>query len=66
MNTAALIQAVDEEIARLQRARLLLSGDSQVTGNGVLRRKRVLSPEARQRIVDAQRKRWAKQKRNVK
>lgn len=65
MNTAALIQAVDEEIARLQRARLILSGDSQ-DKRDVIRRKRVLSPEARQRIVDAQKKRWAKQKRAAK
>lgn len=73
MQTTALLTAIDEEITRLQRVKALLSGtevrrgrsvrsDTRV-GNGLAaRKKRVMSPEARKRIADAQRKRWAAQK----
>lgn len=67
MDTQSIIAAVDQEIARLQQVRAILSGG----GGGVpspfrLRRKRVLSPEARAKIAAAQRKRWAAQKRAAK
>lgn len=70
----SVIAQIDAEIARLNQVRSLLSsaGKSSVaTHNGRgkqasaktgTRRKRVLSPEARKRIADAQRKRWAAQK----
>jgi hypothetical protein len=77
MATTELLAAIDEEIARLQQARKLLVGQDIGSGrakariggesrNGTVARKRVLSPEARKRIADAQKKRWAKAKKAVK
>jgi hypothetical protein len=68
MNTTELLSAVDSEIARLQEARALLAGTGSrtVKAGRPAKRKYTLSPEARKRIVDAQRKRWAKQKRAAK
>jgi hypothetical protein len=65
MSLKALIIEIDGEIARLRQARALLAGEaapktSAAKGKVV---KRVLSPEARQRIALAQKKRWAKAKR---
>jgi hypothetical protein len=71
-----VLAAIDKEIARLQQARDILAGDEEtetrgrrVTKQPVKKRtpaakgtKRVLSPEARKRIADAQKKRWAAQK----
>lgn len=60
----AIITAIDFEISRLQQARRLLSGGNK-TGYGSPKKapaKRVLSPEARAKIVAAQKKRWAKAK----
>ncbi len=65
-----MIAAVEQEIARLQLVRKLLTGESDVVSNGrgmrghkatapIVRAKRVLSPEAKERIASAQRKRWA-------
>jgi len=66
MTIANIIEELDAEIARLQHVRALLSSGptSGVRGsrNGMLRKKRTLSPEARERIAAAQRKRWAAQK----
>lgn len=64
-----LLSQIDAEISRLQNARRLLSGanssiPSKVTSKP--RQKRRLSAEARKRIADAQRKRWAKQKKAAK
>ncbi len=71
-----LISEIDAEIARLTQVRYLLAGSeggasfrygaNRVTANASPRKKRVLSAEARKRIGDAQRKRWAKQKKAVK
>ncbi len=77
MQTTKILAAIDEQIARLQQIKDLLSGHddgsglvkshaSHEAGNGVVARKRVLSLEARKRIADAQRKRWAAQKKAVK
>jgi hypothetical protein len=67
-----ILAQIDSEIARLQQARKLLAsiGDStSVTPSAkkpaaktTRRKKRVLSAEARKRIADAQRKRWAAQR----
>jgi hypothetical protein len=65
-----ILAQIDSEIARLQQARKLLAniGNSTTsTGRGVRRvaakatsrKKRILSADARKRIADAQRKRWA-------
>jgi hypothetical protein len=71
--TANIIEQIDNQIAKLQAARALLT--SPVTQNGPGRpkksanafapvkaksTKRVLSPEAKDRIAAAQKKRWAK------
>lgn len=72
MSTDSILAQIDAEIARLTQVRALLAstgkGAASSTGNkfkaaGVKARKqRVLSPEARKRIADAQRRRWAAQK----
>jgi hypothetical protein len=78
MTISSIVEELDAEIARLQQARALLS-DRRFPGiasiatagrpdgrKGVARKKPTLSPEARQKIADAQRKRWASQKRTAK
>jgi hypothetical protein len=69
MDHHSIISAIEAEIAKLQRARTLLSdfpGSRSVRGTrtatprkAVKRAIRKLSPEGRKRIADAQRKRWA-------
>jgi hypothetical protein len=66
----SVVAQIDAEIARLTQVRKLLanSGKAAIGIAGAVktaakkRKKRVLSPEARKRIADAQRKRWAAQK----
>lgn len=63
MDVKELIASINEEISRLQQARALLAGNDR--GHTAVRsaaRRRTLSAEARARIAEAQRKRWAKQK----
>jgi hypothetical protein len=65
MDRKAIIAAIDEELAKLGRAKALLGSSNShklLTSSGVSKpaKKRVLSPEARQRIAAAQKKRWAK------
>ena len=73
MSIDSILQQIDAEIARLTQARALLSGIGKgssaataVVAKNVhgkaAKKKRVLSAEARKRIADAQRKRWAAQK----
>lgn len=72
MAISEIIKEIDAEIARLQQARKLLSQLPGATGRFAARKsgtpkkasrgKRTLSAEARQRIADAQRKRWAASK----
>lgn len=72
MDEFTIIAAIDTEIEKLQRARALLSGigaaapiaklplaKKTASAARVVRKRRRLSPEARKRIADAQRKRWA-------
>jgi hypothetical protein len=62
MNIPDVIVALDAEIARLQQARTLIDG---WVSSGALRlrsAKRTLSSQARKKIADAQRRRWAKQR----
>jgi hypothetical protein len=70
MNREQIIAAIDEEIGKLNQVRKLLQS---ATGHRLLPtnpsaktgKKRVLSPEARQRIAAAQKRRWAKQKKEA-
>lgn len=68
MAIAEIIVELDAEIARLEQVRKLLSdGRSVQLGNPVTKKKagpkkRTLSAEARKKIAEAQRKRWAAQK----
>ena len=65
MNTAELLSSIDSEIARLQEARALLAGQdghSAPRGRKPAKKRHTMSADARKRIGDAQRKRWAAQK----
>lgn len=72
METKQILATIDEEIAILQQARSLLAGEStgtrggKITSAGPTKVKRTMSPEARKRIADAQRKRWAAQRKAAK
>ena len=55
----SLLRAIDEELDRLRKVRDLLTSDGDLHSRPA---KRNLSAEARQRIVDAQKRRWAARK----
>jgi hypothetical protein len=70
MTREQIIAAIDDEIGRLQQVKKLLQSSGGVgltsasTGkNGSP--KRILSVEARQRIAAAQKRRWAKQRKEA-
>jgi len=74
----SILSLIDAEIARLTQVRSLLATTGKVTAKlterkarkalaevktkAKTKKRRVLSPEARERIAEAQRKRWAAQK----
>lgn len=71
MTIESILSQLDAEIARLTQVRTLLASSAKSTSKFALpkagksttrRKKRVLSADARKRIADAQRKRWAAQK----
>ena len=72
----AVIEEIDREIARLEEVRSLLverpSKRGRPKGSGKtklvakVQGKRVMSPEGRAKIADAQKKRWAKQRKEAK
>jgi hypothetical protein len=68
MAITEIIAELDAEIGRLEQARKLLSNGSNLQLSNLAapksagRKRRKLSPEARKRIADAQRKRWAAQR----
>jgi hypothetical protein len=71
----SILAQLDSEIARLTQVRSLLANSGKVSAKlperktskaPKTRKKRVLSAEARKRIADAQRKRWAAQKAKTK
>jgi hypothetical protein len=64
METRKIIAELDKEITLLQTVRALLSGSSNKVR--VTSKRRTLSPEARKKIADAQKKRWAKAKKAAK
>jgi hypothetical protein len=64
MDRRKLVDQVNEEIAKLQRARSLLDGNSPkrqaVPGKSPTQRTYIMNAVARKRIADAQRARWEK------
>lgn len=72
MTIDSILSQIDAEIARLTQVRTLLSGSGTTATKTATKaasapkagrpKKRVLSAEARKRIAEAQRKRWAAQK----
>lgn len=78
LEVTRILAEIDAQIAKLQQARALLAGGS--TGTGAKRspgrpkkaattaakpaKKRQLSPEARKRIADAQKRRWAERRKS--
>ena len=76
----SILAQIDAEIARLTQVRAMLTNTTQAAPrpaaakksspaaatHTTARRKRVLSAEARKRIADAQRKRWAAQRAKAK
>jgi hypothetical protein len=71
MAIESILAQIDSEIAKLTQVRSLLAGSggsSSVAARKTrkapakAKKSRVLSPEARKRIADAQRRRWAAQK----
>jgi hypothetical protein len=72
MSMESILAEIDAEIARLTQVRSLLAGSRSTSssssaskatkGPSKRRKKRVLSADARKRIAEAQRKRWAAQK----
>jgi hypothetical protein len=77
MGVSEIILSIDREIAQLKQARSLLGGGPVVLPKSASARqshapagknpakRRVLSPEGRKRIADAQKKRWAAQKKTA-
>ena len=69
MTRHEMIVALDQEIQRLETARTLLYNSRDVAAGISVRNgyakpagRRQISPEGRKRIIEAQRRRWAKQK----
>lgn len=71
MHLAKILAEIDQEIARLQQAKSLLTGSAPVKKRGraaaaaettTSKRKRNLSPEGRKRIAEAVKKRWERQR----
>jgi uncharacterized protein YukE len=73
MTIDSILSQIDSEIARLTQVKKLLAGSgsnnftssqrkTKSAARKSSRKTRVLSPEARKRIADAQRRRWAAQK----
>jgi hypothetical protein len=74
MDLSTILHAIDIEIAKLEQAKALLQNaagvpkkrgrpkKSAVSSIPATKKRRTLSPEAKARIAEAQRKRWAAQK----
>lgn len=75
MGISEILASIDREIAHLKQARALLTGDTAAPGKKAAgsrkaaaakeakrAKKRVLTPEGRRRIAEAQKQRWAAQK----
>jgi len=68
VGTDAIIAAIDKELVRLREVRGLLAQEGRTAGKdaGQKRAKHRLSPAARARIAEAQRKRWAAARKRTK
>jgi transcriptional regulator GlxA family with amidase domain len=69
MTRHEIVAALDQEIQRLETARTLIRNSRDVVSAITVRNgyakpavRRQISPEGRRRIIEAQRRRWAKQK----
>jgi hypothetical protein len=68
MTRHQIVAALDQEIQRLETARTLIRNSRDIAAsftenNGHAKPgRRRISPEGRRRIIEAQRRRWAKQK----
>ncbi len=69
MTREEMIAVIESEINRLEQVRELLrkTASGRFTTEGIVpptteKKKRVLSPDARKRIAQAQKRRWAKQR----
>lgn len=78
MEVSRIIAEIDAQILKLQQARALLAGTSQIVRRGpgrpkgtatpaakAKRTKRKLTPEGRKRIADAMKKRWAERRKQL-
>jgi hypothetical protein len=69
MTRHEIIVALDQEIQRLETARTLIRNSRNVTAEIAVENshrkpvRRRISPEGRKRIIEAQRRRWAKLRR---
>jgi hypothetical protein len=59
-----ILVQIDREISQLKRARALLAGSRSLASPPRTAKKRTLTPEGRQRIVAAVKRRWAEQKKS--
>jgi hypothetical protein len=81
MDTQAIVAALDQEIARLHEVRAILASAAKVKESAFIKRgldrpkklasvtvtkKRILSPEAKAKIAEAQKARWAKARKAAK
>lgn len=71
MGVSEILSQIDREIAQLQQARSLLSGEAAPApkkaaaapaAKKAAKKKRNLTPEGRKRIAEAVKRRWAEQK----
>ena len=79
MNLTKIVAEIDQEIARLEQAKALLTGGAvpkkrvgrptsapaASTAASAGKRKRNISPEGRKRIAEAVKKRWERQKKST-
>lgn len=74
MGVSEILAQIDREIAQLQYARTLLTGEKKAAPKKAAtaiapkkprKKKRNLSPEGRKRIAEAVKRRWAEQKKSA-
>lgn len=60
-----ILSSIDLEIEKLKQARALLSDLSKTNGASPVHKRRKMSAASRKKIAEAQRKRWAAQKKTA-